>query len=175
MLSHVPRVPESRTVLLWCASLAASVLSSPACSDPEAASQLRAAEPPPIPLGLDAYRDWQRMYRLRIGTRTSMRSTYDRAGGNEGVDASHFLRQAPDGTLVALDVAGPGVLVFVRTNHWHGSPWHYVVDGEVHVVRESSTADPLHPVADSVFMPEAAFPSPLTYTWSVSGFATTSS
>lgn len=107
--------------------------------------------------GLDAYRQWARMYRVRIGTRTYMRSTYDRSGGNEGVDASHF---------VPLDVAGPGVLAFVRTNHWHGSPWHYVVDGRDQLVTETSTANPLAPVEGSVLMPEAAFPSPLTVTWS---------
>jgi hypothetical protein len=122
-------------------------------------------EPPPIPLGLDGYRQWDRMYRIRLGTRTYMRSTHDRAGGNEGVDASHFLRQAED-AFVALDVAGPGVVNFVRTNHWHGSPWHYGVDGRDLIVTESSTANPLQPVENSVFMPEAAFPSPLAYTWS---------
>ena len=120
---------------------------------------------PKVPLGYDAYRQWQQMYRVRIGTRTYMRSTYDRAGGNEGADASHFLRATPD-YHVALDVAGPGVVSFVRTNHWHGSPWHYLVDGRDQIVTESSTTDPLNPVSDSVFMPEAAFPSPLAYTWS---------
>jgi hypothetical protein len=120
---------------------------------------------PPIALGFDAYRQWQQMYRVRIGTRTYMRSTYDRAGGNEGADASHFLRVTPD-YHVALDVAGPGVVSFVRTNHWHGSPWHYVVDGRDQIVTESSTADPNNPVTDSRFMPAAAFPEPLAYTWS---------
>jgi hypothetical protein len=95
-----------------------------------------------------------------------MRSTYDRAGGNEGADASHFLRQDAQDFNVTVDVTGPGVLLFVRTNHWHGSPWHYVVDGDDMLVTESSTADPLNPVMNSVFMPEAAFPNPLTYTWS---------
>lgn len=95
-----------------------------------------------------------------------MRSTYDRAGGNESGDASHFLRQTAPDFNTTLDVAGPGILLFVRTNHWHGSPWHYVVDGTDLLVRESSTADPLNPVIDSVFIPEDAFPNPLTYTWS---------
>jgi hypothetical protein len=122
---------------------------------------------PVIPVGLDAYRMWERLPSLRIGARTYMRSTYDRAGGNEGADASHFLRQEADDRNVTLDVAGTGVLYFVRTNHWHGSPWHYVVDGTDHVVQESSTADPTNPVVDSVFLPEATFPSPLTATWSV--------
>ena len=82
-------------------------------------------EPPTIPVGLDAYRQWDRWPDQRIGTRAYMRSTYDRAGGNEGADASHFLYQTADDFNVTLDVAGPGVLYFARYNHWHGSPWHY--------------------------------------------------
>ena len=95
-----------------------------------------------------------------------MRSTYDRSGGNEGADASHFIRQEADGLFTTLDVAGSGVLSFVRTNHWHGSPWHYVVDGTDTVVAESSTAAPNAPVTGSTFLPAAAFPPPLALTWS---------
>jgi hypothetical protein len=83
-----------------------------------------------------------------------MRSTYDRSGGNEGADASHFLYQLANDFNVSLDVEGPGVLYFARYNHWHGSPWHYVVDGADHIVEESSTADPLDPAENSVFVPE---------------------
>lgn len=94
-------------------------------------------------------------------------STYDRRGGNEAADASHFLYQlADDRNVAALDVAGPGVLTFVRHNHWHGSPWHYIVDQHDHTVQESSSATPDKPVADSVWMPAEAFPNPLTWTWS---------
>lgn len=125
-----------------------------------------ADEPPEIPVGLDAYRQWERWPYQRIGARAYLRSTYDRAGGNEGADASHFLYQQADDFNVSLDVEGPGVLTFVRTNHWHGSPWHYEVDGTDHLVRESSTADPNHPVPDSVFLPEHLFPRPLAWTWS---------
>ena len=46
-----------------------------------------------IPVGLDAYRQWERWPYQRIGARAYLRSTYDRAGGNEGADASHFLYQ----------------------------------------------------------------------------------
>ncbi len=42
-----------------------------------------AAEPPVIPVGLDAYRQWERWPVERIGVRAYMRSTYDRRGGNE--------------------------------------------------------------------------------------------
>jgi hypothetical protein len=124
-------------------------------------------EPPVIPVGLDAYRMWDQWPCQRIGARAYMRSTYDRRGGNEGADASHFLYQLADDYNVALDIEGPGVLYFVRTNHWHGSPWHYEVDGVDHIVRETSTADPNHPTTDSVFIPENLFPNPLTWTWSV--------
>jgi len=123
------------------------------------------AEPPVIPVGLDAYRQWERWPYQRIGARAYMRSTYDRTGGNERADASHFLYQLADDYNVTLDVEGPGVLYFVRYNHWHGSPWHYEVDGADHIVQETSTADPLHPAPHSVFLPENLFPNPLTLTW----------
>src|SRR5215831_17394606 len=125
-----------------------------------------AEEPPEIPIGLDAYRSWERWPYQRIGARAYMRSTYDRAGGNEGADASHFLYQQADDFNVTLDVEGPGILYFARYNHWHGSPWHYEVDGVDHLVRESSSADPTRPVEGSVFLPEKLFPRPLAWTWS---------
>ena len=109
---------------------------------------------------------WERWPYQRIGARAYMRSTYDRSGGNERADASHFLYQEADDFNVALDVESPGVLCFVRYNHWHGSPWHYEVDHTDHVVQESSTADPLHPAKGSVFLPERLFPKPLAWTWS---------
>ncbi|HYE99633.1 MAG TPA: DUF2961 domain-containing protein [Planctomycetota bacterium] len=124
------------------------------------------AEPPTIPVGLDAYRQWDRWPVQRIGARGYMRSTYDRKGGNESADASHFLYQERDDFNVTLDVAGPGVLAFARYNHWHGSPWHYEVDGTDHIVQESSSADPTRPVQGSVFLPEELFPGPLAWTWS---------
>lgn len=126
-----------------------------------------ADSPPVIPVGLDAYRMWEKWPYHRIGARAYMRSTYDRRGGNEGADASHFLYQLADDFNVTLDVAGPGVLYFVRCNHWHGSPWHYEVDGRDHIVQETSTADPNKPVPNSVFLPEHLFPNPLTWTWSI--------
>ena len=126
-----------------------------------------AADPPVIPVGLDAYRMWEKWPNQRIGARAYMRSTYDRRGLNEGADASHFLYQLGDDYNVTLDVAGPGVLYFVRCNHWHGSPWHYEVDGRDHIVQETSTANPNKPVPNSVFMPEHLFPNPLTWTWSI--------
>jgi transcriptional regulator with XRE-family HTH domain len=109
---------------------------------------------------------WDRWPYQRIGMRTYMRSTYDRAGGNEMADASHFLYQLADDRNVTLDIEGTGVLTFVRFNHWHGSPWHFEIDGTDNVVQETSTVDPLHPKPNSIFLPEHAFRKPLAYTWS---------
>jgi hypothetical protein len=137
--------------------LALCILSIDAAADPPL---------PEIPAGLDAYRMWDKWPQQRIGARAYMRGTYDRSGGNEGADASHFLYQEAKDFNVTLDVEGAGVIYFVRTNHWHGSPWTYEVDGTPHIITESSTATPNKPVRNSVFLPEAALPSPLTYTWS---------
>ncbi|HTL55097.1 MAG TPA: DUF2961 domain-containing protein [Candidatus Limnocylindrales bacterium] len=126
-----------------------------------------AVESPVIPIGYDAYRQWDRWPHQRIGARTYMRSTYDRSGGNEGADASHFLYQLAEDQNVTLDIQAPGILYFVRYNHWHGSPWHYEIDGVDHVVQETSTANPNHPNPNSLFLPEKAFPNPLTWTWSM--------
>src|SRR5947209_1977223 len=112
-----------------------------------------AGESPTIPVGLDAYRQWDRWPIQRIGVRAYMRSTYDRRGGNEAADASHFLYQLADDRNVTLDIANPGVLYFARYNHWHGSPWHYEIDGGDHPIKETRTADPPHPEPQSVFIP----------------------
>lgn len=126
-----------------------------------------AADPPIIPIGPDAFLEWDRWPYLRIGVRAYMRSTFDRTGGNYFADAAHYIRMAGDERSVALDEAGPGILWFVRHNHWHGSPWCYTVDGRETVVEETSTRDPTRPVAGSVFLPERLFPQGLTWTWSV--------
>jgi hypothetical protein len=136
-------------------------------AEPSDKRAVNSSQPPVIPIGEDAYRMWDRWAYLRIGMRAYMTSTYDRRGGNEAADASHFLYQLADDYNVSLDVTGPGVLVFARYNHWHGSPWHYLVDGRETMVRETSTADPNRPDPNSVFLPEELFPNPLTWTWSI--------
>ncbi len=124
-----------------------------------------ADSPPTVPIALDAYRQWQRWAQQRIGVRAYLRSTFDRTGHNNTADASHYLYQLAEHFNVTLDVEGSGVLYFVRTNHWHGSPWHYEIDGVDHVVEESTTRDPRRKLEAAVFLPEAAFPTPLTYTY----------
>jgi len=130
------------------------------------ATATKDTEPPVIPTGLDAYRQWDCWPVQRLGARAYMRSTYDRVGGNK--DASHFLYQLRDDFNVTLDVAGAGVLYFARYNHWHGSPWHFEVDGVDQIVQETGTADPTHARAlqKTTFLPAALFPEPLAWTWS---------
>src|SRR3982751_4481274 len=122
-----------------------------------------AAEAPVIPTGSDAYRMWDRWANQRIGVRAYMRSTYDRQGGNERADAAHFLYQLAPDYNVTLDLQGRGILYFVRYNHWHGSPWHYDVDGKKFTVTETSTPDPLHPAPNSVFEPSGIPEAPDVY------------
>lgn len=126
-------------------------------------------QPPVIPVGLDAYRMWDQLPLQRIGERAYMISTYMREGGNRAADSRNFLWMGEDEDFnVTMDVIGSGVLYFKRTNHWHGSPWHYVVDGTDHIIQESGTEDPEKAKANldhSTFIPEASFPEPLTYTW----------
>jgi hypothetical protein len=121
--------------------------------------------PIPAPVGLDAYTRWALWPYQRIGVRAYMRSTHDRDGLNRTADASHFLYGDRPDFNVTLDVLGRGVLYFVRTNRWHGSPWHYEVDGVNYVVRETSTADPNNPMTESKFEPAETFPPPLALTW----------
>ena len=125
-------------------------------------------EAPVIPVGLDAYRMWDKWPQQRIGERAYMRSTYDRSGANEGADASHFLFVNEETFNVTLDVKGKGVFYFFRSNHWHGSPWHFVVDGKDNIVKETGTNDPenaLKLYTSTEFIPSAAFPKPLNFTW----------
>ena len=125
--------------------------------------------PPTIPIGVDAYLAWEQLPYLRYGMRAYMRSTYDRTGNNRRADASHFLYQEADSFNVTLDVKNPGILYFKRTNHFHGSPWHYEVDGEDFIVQETATLDPVdakNKYSTTKFLPEALFPHPLTWTWS---------
>ncbi len=127
-----------------------------------------AAGLPKIPAGLDAYRMWDQWPVQRIGMRTYMRSTYDREGGNQSADASHYLFANEEDHNVSLDVKGQGVLYFFRANHWHGSPWHFIADGKDNVVKETGTSDPVNAkriFKTTEFIPSATFPQPLNWTW----------
>ena len=53
----------------------------------------QSSEPPVIPVGLDAYRMWDKLCYHRIGIRAYMRSTYDREGNNRTADASQVFTE----------------------------------------------------------------------------------
>src|ERR1044071_58128 len=127
---------------LWKAAASASLLIF--------AGSFLGAQTPVIPVGMDAYKMWDRWPYQRIGARAYMRSTYDRTGGNHTADASHYLYQEADDFNVTLDVAGPGVLYLALYNPWRGSPWHYEIDGKDHIVQETSRAAPRKPNPESV-------------------------
>src|SRR5690606_6602424 len=147
-------------------------LASAAHADEASKSKL-----PTLPVGLDAYRMWEKWPMQRLGVRAYMRSTYQRTGtgsqhdpgdpGYEWTDASHFLFYTAD-DCVTLDVKGKGLLYFFRANKWHGSPWTFRIDGRDNVVRETATADPVNAsrrVKNPKFIPEVPFPEPLNWTW----------
>lgn len=118
------------------------------------------------PMGLDAYLKWDRLPQQRIGIRAYMRSTYDRM--SRGGDAGHFLFMNGEDENVTLDVKGAGVLYFFRSNHWHGSPWHFVLDGRDRVVSETATDSPVNAVKnvrEAKFIPGEIFREPLDWTW----------
>lgn len=123
---------------------------------------------PVTPTGYDAFRMWDLLPQQRIGVRAYMRSTYDRSGGP--VDASNFLFMKKEDENVTLDVKGRGTLYFFRANHWHGTPWHFMVDGKDNIVKETATADPVDAdkkYTSTEFIPSAPFPQPLGWTWGI--------
>ena len=54
-----------------------------------------------------------------------------------------------------------------RLFQWHGSPWNFALDGAIHQVNESNTADPAKWKGPSKFLPESAFPPAVAPTYAV--------
>jgi hypothetical protein len=82
---------------------------------------------PPMYLGLDAYRNWDKLPYLEIGDRVAGQSTADPGGTNN--DAVNTLGTLPGGGRVLFDQAGPGVVTFLRMQEQYGAPWQLSVDG----------------------------------------------
>lgn len=125
-------------------------------------------DPPPIPLGTDAYVRWDMLPYQKLNVRAYMKGTYDRTGFNKGANGGYFLYQESDTFNTVVDERGCGCLYFVRSNHFHGSPWHYEIDGEDFILKESGTDDPVdatHKYPDPHFIPQELFPAPLNQTW----------
>src|SRR5919198_2754324 len=82
--------------------------------------------PPPLYLGLEAYRHWDKLSYLEIGDRVWGQTTADPAGSNN--DNSHIMRVLTDGEHVLLDQLGPGIMTFMRHQESYGSPWKMYLD-----------------------------------------------
>ena len=120
---------------------------------------------PTIPVGWDAIRQWARLPVLRLGTRTVMRSTFDRSGANEASDAAHFVRIEPGPLAIPVDVGGPGVMASFGADGWHGSPWHVRADGVDHPFSETTTTHPDAPTEPASLVPDSTFPAPIAVAW----------
>ena len=115
---------------------------------------------------LDAYRQWDRWPYQRIGVRAYMRSTYDRTGGNHTADASHFLYQEADDFNVTLDVDGPGRPLLRALQPLARQPVA-LRGGRRGSHRPGDQHRRSEEPESRVRLPaRAAFPPPLTWTWS---------
>src|SRR5205823_315540 len=103
--------------------------------------------PPPLYLGLDAYRHWDKLSYLEFGDRVSGQSTADPGGSN--TDNAHFLRVLPDGEHVLFDQTGPGLVTFMRMQENYGGPWHLSLDGHVSTTIGTSDLGQMQPTGNS--------------------------
>src|SRR4030081_925922 len=110
--------PVATAVILLAALLAGC---APSTSAPDSLSV------PPMYLGLDAYRNWDKLPYLEIGDRVAGQSTADPGGSNN--DAVNTLGTLPGGGRVLFDQVGPGVVTFLRMQQQYGAPWQLSLDG----------------------------------------------
>ena len=117
-----------------------------------------ASTTPPLYLGLDAYQHWDKLSYLELGDRVEGVSTADLAGSNN--DSRHIVRVLPDGKHVLLDLAGPGIVTFLRMQEGQGAPWQLKLDGQPSRTIEASDLGQMEPTNS----PAQAFPYPLSLT-----------
>src|SRR5262249_8342812 len=111
---------------------------------------------PPLYLGIDAYRHWDKLAYLEIGDRVWGQTTADPAGTNAA--NSHIMRVLTDGQRVPVDQLGPGVVTWMRMQQSYGGPWKLSLDGAPPL---TIAASDLGQAAPAPF-PARAFPYPLS-------------
>lgn len=121
-----------------------------------ATRSLPAQSVPPLYLGLDAYRHWDKLSYLELGDRVEGEATADLAGSNR--DSQHILRVLPDGRHVLFDQTGPGIVTFLRMQESRGAPWQLLLDGRAPL---TITADDLGQMQPASSLAQA-FPYPLS-------------
>jgi hypothetical protein len=112
--------------------------------------------PPPLYLGLDAYRHLDKLSYLQLGDRVEGASTADPGGSN--ADNTHVVRVLPDGKHVLFDQLGPGILTFMRMQQNYGGPWNLSLDGHFTTTVNMSDLGQTNPVSN----PASSFPYPLS-------------
>ncbi|MGH2498136.1 MAG: hypothetical protein ACRDIV_25850, partial [Ktedonobacteraceae bacterium] len=115
-----------------------------------------ATQTPPLYLGLDAYRNLDKLAYLELGDRVEGASTADTGGSN--ADNTHVARVLPDGERVLFDQTGPGIMTFMRMQQNYGGPWHLSLDGHVAANLNTSDLGQTSPINS----PDSAFPYPLS-------------
>lgn len=133
----------------------------PTCTSAQAvqgsgATTTLAAQAPPLYLGLDAYRNLDKLSYLELGDRVEGASTADPGGSN--ADNTHFVRVLPDGEHVLFDQVGPGIVTFMRMQETYGSPWNLSLDGHATTTVNESDLGQTNPLS----APASAFPYPLS-------------
>jgi hypothetical protein len=111
---------------------------------------------PPLYLGLDAYRHWDRLSYLELGDRVEGAATADPAGSNR--DSVQIVRTLSAGQHVLLDQVGPGVVTFLRMQERLGAPWQLVLDGQAPLTVRANDLGQMQPGT----LPAQAFPFPLS-------------
>ena len=115
--------------------------------------QLRAADPPVIPVGVDAYTMWERWPYQRIGARAYMRSTYDRRGGNEGADAATSSTRWPTTSTSRSTWPGPGSSTSRATTTGTAAPGTTRSTARITSSRRPAPPTRASPSPKSVFLP----------------------
>src|SRR5439155_9559498 len=112
--------------------------------------------PPPLYLGLEAYRHWDKLSYLEIGDRVWGQTTADPAGTNN--DNSHVMRVLTDGQRVLFDQLGPGIMTFMRHQESYGSPWKLYLDGKYVTTVAPGDLGQMNPTS----FPARTYPFPLS-------------
>ena len=114
------------------------------------------AQAPPLYVGIDSYRHWDKLSYIDIGDRIWGQSTADPAGTN--ADNTHIMRILQDGEHVLFDQVGPGVMTWMRNQQNYGGPWKLRLDGAPVATVDASDLGQLDPTT----FPATAMPYPLS-------------
>src|SRR5260221_13272586 len=146
-------------VRFWSTSNSSEIMhacAAPGESQGTGAASTTAQTPPPLYLGLDAYRHLDKLSYLELGDRVAGASTADPAGSN--ADSTHVVRVLPDGEHVLFDQLWPGIMTFMRMQENYGGAWNLSLDGHFTTTVNTSDLGQTNPASE----PASTFPYPLS-------------